>query len=108
MFGDAAYPVASHVTRGALPARATLAEQHHNLAMSRARISVEWGFGGVVSTWAFVDMRRNQKLGLSPLGNVYVVAILLQNFRTCCNGNQTSEYFGLPPQLEDYVALLLQ
>jgi len=100
--------MASHVTRGAMPARATPDERAHNLAMARARISVEWGFGGVVSMWAYVDMRRNQKLGLQPLGKIYVVAMLLQNFRTCFGGSQTSEYFNLqPPKLEDYVALLL-
>ncbi|ETM35217.1 hypothetical protein L914_17846, partial [Phytophthora nicotianae] len=34
--------------------------------MSKVRIAVEWGFGGIARFWPCLDMRLSQKLYLSP------------------------------------------
>ncbi|KAJ8914011.1 hypothetical protein NQ315_012034 [Exocentrus adspersus] len=54
--------------------------------MRAMRISVEWGFGKVIQLFAFLDFRKNQKLLLQNLSNLYRVAVLLTNCHTCLYG----------------------
>ncbi|CAB1103310.1 unnamed protein product [Ectocarpus sp. CCAP 1310/34] len=59
----------------------------------------------MTSTWAFVDMKCQQKFLQSPVATQYKVATLLSNFHSCLNGgNQISQYLGVePPTLEEYL-----
>lgn len=71
--------------------------------MSAVRESVEWLFGDIVNYFTFMDFHKNLKIGLSSVGKMYIVSALLRNAHTCCNGNQSSEYFNLElPTLEEY------
>lgn len=76
--------------------------------LNGGRTSVENLFGDVVKDWQFIDFKRNKKVLSCPcgVGNLYKVAMLLNNFRTCCRGSQSGGgIFGLsPPSLGDYIA----
>ncbi|CAN0295299.1 unnamed protein product [Scytosiphon promiscuus] len=106
-YGDAAYPILSHVDRGFRGANLSDAQRAYNKALSAVRITVEWQFGKVVNVFPFVDFRKLMKLDLSPIGNYYIVAALLTNAHTTLYGCQTSTYFGMmPPTLEQYFQVL--
>ena len=77
--------------------------REYNKAMSSVRVSVEWLFGDISNYFKFIDFKRNLKIGLSPIGKIYVVCTLLRNALTCLYGNFTSDFFGLdPPNLYNY------
>ena len=95
IYGDPAYPLSVHLQspfRGA------------NLnPMSSVRVSVEWLFGLVSSYFKFIDFKKMQRIGVSPVAKVYIICSLLQNAHTCLYGNLISENFNLnPPQIRDY------
>lgn len=79
-------------------------QQQFNNSMKVIRASVEWGFQKIISLFAFLDFKKNQKLLLQELENMYMVAVILTNCHTTLYGSQTSHYFNLvPPLLEQYV-----
>ena len=47
---------------------------------------------------SFLDVKRNWKIGLSPLGRIYTVCTLLTNARFCLHNSISLNYFkeGLP------------
>lgn len=103
VYGDAAYPILSHVDRGFRGANLSQAQRAYNRALSRVRISVEWQFGKVVQMFPFVDFSADLNLLLQPIAKYYLVAALLTNAHTTCYGSITSKYFNcFPPTLEEY------
>ena len=44
---------------------------------------MEWVFGDITSYFAFLDFKKNLKVGLSPVGKMYAVCALLRNAITC-------------------------
>ena len=71
--------------------------------MSKVREAVEWVFSDIVTYFAFLDFKKNLKIGLSPVGVMYSVCALLRNARICLYGSTTSTYFDVqPPTLDDY------
>ena len=105
LYADAAYPLSLCLQKGYQGHHLTPAQQVFNTSMSSARQSVEWPFGEVSTIFAFVDMRRQQKVGLQPIGLYYRMAVLLNNCRVCLlRGNQTSDTFQIaPPLLREYL-----
>lgn len=107
LYGDPAYPISEYIEgpfrKGA--AELTVIEKDFNEAMSGLRIAVEWGFGEVIQTWAFLDFYKNLKIGLQPVGTYYAVGTLLTNCRVCLGlGGKVSDFFGVPPpSLEEYL-----
>jgi hypothetical protein len=74
--------------------------------MSKVRECVEWGFGKVVGTFAFVDFKKNMKLYLQPVGRVYMAAVLMTNIHSCLYGSLTSQFFELdPPDVRQYLGI---
>ena len=72
-------------------------------SLQSIRVSVEWVFGEIVEYFAFVDFKKNQKIGLQEVGTMYITCALLQNAMTCLYGSSTSTFMGLhPPSLEEY------
>ena len=72
--------------------------------MSSVRV-VEWLFGDIVEYFKSVDFKKNLKIGLSSIGNMYIVCALLRNALRYLYGNTTSEFFELDPlTLEEYFA----
>lgn len=104
LYGDPAYPLSREIMCPYKGARVTLEQEAFNGAMSKCRMSVEWGFGDIARTFAFLDFHKNLKLFLQPVGLLYKVGALLTNCRTCLYSNQTAVYFGVaPPSLERYL-----
>jgi hypothetical protein len=103
-FGDQAYPATSFV---GLPMRGqnlTRGQREFNFRMSQAREAVEWAFKDVSLNWAFIDFKKNQKVGLQSVGKMYIVAALLSNIKNCLEPNQISIKFDLPPpHVKDYL-----
>ena len=74
-----------------------------NERMSEVRIAVEWMFGTITNYYKFIDFKQQLKIGLSPIGKIYLVCGILQNAHTCLYGNIVSEYFDCdPPNLHEY------
>ena len=71
--------------------------------MSGLRISVEWLFGQLKNFLKFIDYKKQLKIGLSPVGKLFLVCGLLHNAHACLYGNLVSEYFDIePPSLQEY------
>ena len=104
LYGDLAYPLRVHLITSFKGAFFNNQDTIFNSIMSKLRPSVEWTLGKILSLFAFVDYKKNQKLFLQPVAKYYLVATLLTNCHTCLNGSVTSEYFNLlPPTLEEYM-----
>lgn len=108
IYGDAAYGLQPNVIGSikAMPGRElTQMEKTFNNCMSRQRIIVEWAFGKVNQYFGYVDYNKGMKIGLSPVGAYYFVAVLLTNCHTCYNGSNASQYFQCPPpSIEEYLS----
>ena len=103
VYGDPAYPLRVHLQGPFKGANLTPAEQQFNKAMSQVRVSVEWLFGDIVNYFAFLDFKKNLKIGLSPVGKMYIVCTLLRNAHSCLYQSSTSKFFRIdPPQIQDY------
>ena len=50
--------------------------------MSSVSQAVEWIFGDIVNFFKFLDFKKNLKIGLSPVGKMYIVSALLHNARS--------------------------
>ena len=104
IYGDPAYGLAQNVLTPFRGANLTGDEQAFNKAMSKVRISVEWGFGKITQYFAYLNFKKNQKVLLQPIGKYYLVASILINCHTCLYGSVTGRYFELdPPSLETYL-----
>lgn len=104
LYGDPAYPLNPHLQmpfRRAQPLTANMTA--YNKAMSQVRVSVEWLFGNITNYFTFIDFKKQMKIGLSPVGKLYVVCALFENARTCLYSNIVSQSFGVdPPTLHEY------
>ena len=105
LYGDPAYGVTNNIISPFKGADLTEAQKHFNKAMSKVRVSVEWGFGKIAQYFAFLDFKKNLKVLLQPVAKYYIVASLLINCHTCLYGSVTGKYFNLvPPSLETYLS----
>lgn len=105
IYGDQAYPIMELILCP-YPDRLDLPDyqRHFNHSMSVLRQAVEWGFQKVVTQFAFLDFKKNQKLLLQDIENMYKVGVLLTNCHTTLYGSQTNQYFNInPPTLEEYL-----
>jgi hypothetical protein len=87
-------------------------EAQWNTAMSKVRISVEWGFKEITQVWTFLDFRRNMKIFKFPVTKYYVVAAVLCNICNCFYSNQMATYYccslenGTKLSLDQYISLV--
>ena len=103
VYGDPAYPLRPQLQAPFKGARLTPDQLAWNESMSQVRVSVEWIFGDIVNYFKFLDFKKNLKIGLSPVGKMYLSCALIQNAHSCLYGSTTSEYFNVdPPTLEEY------
>ena len=103
IYGDPAYPLRIHLQGPYKGGQLTFDQEEFNSSMSKVREAVEWVFSDIVTYFAFLDFKKNLKIGLSPIGVIYSVCALLRNARTCIYGSTTSTYFDVqPPTLDDY------
>lgn len=74
--------------------------------MSALRIAVKHGFGLVTKYWKLHDYKGKMKVGLSPVGTYYRIAVLLTNCYTYYNANQISDIYGIgPPLIREYLGV---
>lgn len=103
LYGDQAYKSCPQII-GPTRHNVSALQKSCNSKMSSLRISVEHGFGKVLSNFAFNAYSENLKLGLQPIGKYFLVSAFLANCHTCLNGSQTSDYFLVqPPHLTEYI-----
>ena len=103
VYGDPAYLLRVHLQGPFKGGHLTAAEQQFNKAMSQVRVSAEWLFGVIVNYFASLDFKKNFKIGLSPVGKMYIVCALLRNAHSCLYQSSTWKFFGIdPPQIQDY------
>ncbi|XP_049516984.1 uncharacterized protein LOC125942770 [Dermacentor silvarum] len=109
LYGDPAYPLRPLLMKPYGGTRKTVQQEKFNAAMSAVRQSVEWGFGKIISEFAFLDFKKNQKVLLQAVPRMYRVAVILTNCHACMYGNQVSSYFDLePPCLMYYLRPTMQ
>ena len=58
-----------------------------NSLASAGRISYEWDFGGVTSTYKFINVHFSRKLLESAVSKQYILAAFLYNCKVCLTGN---------------------
>ena len=87
--GDPAFPLRAHLQGPYKGAVLTLHQQEFNKSMSSARVSVEWVFNDIINCFKFLDFKKNLKVGLSAVGKMYIVCILMQNAHTFLYGSLT-------------------
>jgi len=106
IYGDGGYSNSKFVKVGFRNCtNLTPRQKQFNREMSALRVSVEYGFGRVIQQFAFLDLKKNQKLYLQYLKEQYFVAVILANCQICLRENQVSEYFDCPPPSpEEYLS----
>ena len=102
IYGDPAYLHRIHQCPLANRQELAPSQEAFNQSMSQVRVSVEWVFGDVVSSFKFTDFKKKLKIGLSAVGKIYIACVVLCNALTCVFGNNTSTFFGVKPTLEEY------
>ena len=107
IYGNPAYGLSHNILSPFRGAHLTDDQQELNRRMSKVRTSVEWDFGKICQTFAFLDFKNNLKLLLQTIGRYDLVAAILINSHTHLYGSQTSMYFDLdPPSIERYLSNL--
>ena len=104
IYGDPAYPLHTYLQAPFRNAPLTAQMEDFNKSMSSVCSSVEWIFGDIVSSFKFLDFKKNLKIGLSTVGKLYIVSALMRNALTCLYGNSTSAFFALDPPSLEYFA----
>ncbi|XP_050515978.1 uncharacterized protein LOC126890879 [Diabrotica virgifera virgifera] len=106
IYGDQAYGI-RELLLCPYPGRGiTEQQQNFNLSMSVTRQAVEWGFQKIISQFAFLDFKKNQKLLLQEVELMFKTAVLLCNCHTILYGSETAQFFNIEPvSLEDYLNL---
>ena len=103
LYGDPAYPLRVHLQAPFRIGILTRDMQIFNDSMSAVRVSVGWLFADIINHFKFLDFKKDLKIGLSQVGKMYIVCVLLRKALTCLYSNSTAEYFGLvPPTLDQY------
>ncbi|ETV69519.1 hypothetical protein H257_14881 [Aphanomyces astaci] len=105
IYGDPAYPISKWIVSSYKGNNLDEQRQRFNTAMSRVRQGVEWNFGRMKNLWGFTTYKMQQKIMLSNVGAVVLVAMFMTNCNCCYHGgNQISSYFGMdPPTLKEYL-----
>lgn len=67
-------------------------------------VCVEWTFSNIITLFAFLDYKKNQKLNLQPVGKSYRVATILTNYHTILYGSETGSFFDISlPFLPEFI-----
>ena len=98
LYGDPAYPLRVHLQAPFRIGILTRDMQIFNDSMSAVRVSVGWLFADIINHFKFLDFKKDFKIGLSQVGKMYIVCLLLRKALTCLYSNSTAEYFGYPPR----------
>lgn len=104
IYGDSAYVLRAYLQVPFQGSALTDDQISFNAAMSKVRVSVEWGYKDIKQYFTHLDMPRKLCLKKTPAAMLYICAALLWNIRVCFYGCQTSHFFECtPPSLEEYL-----
>lgn len=79
----------------------TEAQHAFNKEMSRVRVTAEWAFNEIMLYWSSMDYKRKMRIGHTPIGALFLAAMLLTNIRNCVYPKSISRLFTyLTPSLE--------
>lgn len=92
IYGDSAYPLRAHLQAPFRYGVLTPQMIAFNQSMSSVRESVEWLFNDIITSFKFMDFKKNLKIGLSCVGKMYVVSAILRNALTCLYGLFSANY----------------
>ena len=95
IYGDPAYPLIVPFQAPFKGARLTDDENDCNKSMSKVSVSVEWVLGDIMNYFAFMDFKKNLKIGLNSVGKMYITCALLHNARACLYHNSTTDFLAL-------------
>jgi hypothetical protein len=103
IYGDPAFGCSEYVCCPYPMSEPGSSEAAFNSDMSSVREAVEWSFGRLKNLWAFLQFDKKQRVRQSPIGKMWLVAVLLTNCHTCLQpeGNQISQ-----PSLEEMLCLI--
>ena len=90
IYGDPAYPLRSQLQAPFRDAHLEEDQELWNQRMSAVRDSVEWLFGDIVNYCKFIDFKKNLKIQLSAVGQMYIVCTILKMLETV--------FMKVPPQ----------
>jgi hypothetical protein len=90
---DPAYPQSRYLFGGFQNAALGSPEAAWNMAMSRVRECVEWGFKEMIAQFSFLDFRASMKIFQSTVAQYYVLGSFFKNIRSLKYSNQTASYF---------------
>lgn len=79
-------------------------ERIHNKIMNKVRISAEWGFQRLKTTFKTLMYRYCHSPFQSAVSVRFLAAVILINCKTCLHGSQENSYFGVgAPTLDGYL-----
>jgi len=98
LYGDKAYTAWTHC-RGLYAGTNLLPwQQESNNTMSVIRTGAEWPFAKLTRECKFLDFSQQLKLKESPIGDYFLIGVLITNSITCLYGGGTSmSFFNCPP-----------
>ena len=82
-YGDPAYPLGVHLQGPFKDRQLTPQMQAYNTGMSEVRVAVEWMFGNITNSSVLLTLKRQVKINLGAVGEMYFICALLENARTC-------------------------
>ena len=105
IYGDPAYPISKWIISGYRGDNLDERKMLFNAEMSKLRQGVEWNFGRMKTLWGFITYKMQQKVMLSNVGTMVLVAMFMTNCNCCYyRKNQISTYFNMkPPSLKEYL-----
>ncbi|KAJ1438391.1 hypothetical protein B484DRAFT_344267, partial [Ochromonadaceae sp. CCMP2298] len=106
VYCDKGYSNNTHVRSAAHgPGYVSHLQWFHNAMMSRARVTIEWGFGKVYARCPFLKRPSLLKLQQTDVARLVRVAVFLTNAHTCMRQSGTGIYFDCAaPSLAEYFA----
>lgn len=104
VYGDQAYPIKELLLCPFPGQGVNHIQMNFNNSMAGVRQAVEWSFQKIIAEFAFLDFKKNQKLMLQDIEEMFISATILTNCHTCLYGSQTSQFFNIQPiNLEEYL-----
>ena len=73
--------------------------------INSVRVAVEWLFKEIATYFSFLDFKKDLKIGLSPVGKLNIVCVLMTNVRTCLYKSQTSDYLDVNPLMLEAILM---
>ena len=105
IYGDADYTRENWMKTPYQGSNLTLEQLYINGERATSRATVQSMFLESKRYWPRMDHKRSLRVGQDPVGNLYLVAMLLTNIRNCVYSNLISQYFQIqPPSFEEYLS----